>query len=406
MEPAIRYCHACGTAVEPTDKFCPFCGVKLRPPVADRTPSPDYKAYPPFMVGETTETDQDAGFRQISDSPESSGAQQAPFSEANITSRFISPYYAQPMYARAPPSLPPGIWTSYPQRVPEGTWTFFVGGIILLIVALAFASHTANGVLIVVSLAPSAVLLWYYYKKDNRQSEPLSLLSKLFVLGAVAAVPIVVVEFAVMLLFYIFVDLFGLGNNLFTGLLEAIWNAFMVAALIEEGFKFQVVKKFSFNSIAFDERMDAVIYSVSASLGFATLENLLYSAGGLSIAVTRAVTAVPLHTLTAVFMGIYIGRSKFAENLQASKALQRKGLFIAILIHGIYDTGLMSLSAIATYLPEFSWLLSGGPTLVILAFTVAIIVALFIKGNSEIRKLQMEDIGAQIHSEYTTFGRW
>jgi hypothetical protein len=62
----------------------------------------------------------------------------------------------------------------------------------------------------------------------------------------------------------------------------------------------------------FDEPLDGVIYGVAVSLGFATLENLLYlDRMGLAIAWQRAVFAVPAHALFGGAMGYYAGRAKF-----------------------------------------------------------------------------------------------
>ena len=61
---------------------------------------------------------------------------------------------------------------------------------------------------------------------------------------------------------------------------------------------------------AFDEPMDGIVYGVVASLGFATLENILFVFnGGMSVAVSRAFTAVPLHAFVGAIMGYYVGQA-------------------------------------------------------------------------------------------------
>jgi RsiW-degrading membrane proteinase PrsW (M82 family) len=63
--------------------------------------------------------------------------------------------------------------------------------------------------------------------------------------------------------------------------------------------------------------MDGVVYGAVASLGFATLENILYvTPNGFAVAAARAFTAVPGHALLGVIMGYYVGRAKFHSNEQ------------------------------------------------------------------------------------------
>ena len=116
------------------------------------------------------------------------------------------------------------------------------------------------------------------------------------------------------------------------------FRAYVVAAFCEEVFKLLIVKKFAYNKVAFDEMMDGVVYTIMASLGFACMENILYViGGGIGVAILRAFTAVPMHAVASGMMGAYIGRAKFAADKHAEKSLLYKGLWIAILIHGLYD---------------------------------------------------------------------
>ena len=91
----------------------------------------------------------------------------------------------------------------------------------------------------------------------------------------------------------------------------------------------------------FDYVFDGVIYGVTASLGFAALENVLYVLDtGLTTAGVRAWTAIPLHCITGIFMGHYYGVARAADmwaDRRASKSLQLKSLLIPMLIHGAYD---------------------------------------------------------------------
>jgi len=77
---------------------------------------------------------------------------------------------------------------------------------------------------------------------------------------------------------------------------------------------------------------------VMVSMGFATLENLLYvSASGASTGWLRMFTAVPMHAVFAIVMGYYMGVQKSF----GTSAAVLKGLLLASLLHGIYDFVLM-----------------------------------------------------------------
>ena len=59
--------------------------------------------------------------------------------------------------------------------------------------------------------------------------------------------------------------------------------------------------------------------------------------GDTSTAIIRAFTAVPLHAFASGIMGYYIGKAKFASTSEEEKALTYRGLFTAIVIHGLYN---------------------------------------------------------------------
>ena len=84
--------------------------------------------------------------------------------------------------------------------------------------------------------------------------------------------------------------------------------------------------------------MDGIVYAVMISLGFATIENIfyvfVYADDSLSVAITRMFTAIPLHAVCGVILGYFVGLAKFSSN---QKRLLFKGLFLAVLIHTLYD---------------------------------------------------------------------
>jgi protease PrsW len=144
------------------------------------------------------------------------------------------------------------------------------------------------------AIVPSLLLLWYVYARD-KNPEPRGLLLKTFLLGAIICVPVVPVAMM----------LEAMGKGMTGGMWgSAFVQGFLGAAIPEEFFKFLVLRAYVWRQDHFDEPLDGVVYGATASLGFATLENILYvGQHGLGVAVLRALTAVPGHAFTGVVMG-------------------------------------------------------------------------------------------------------
>jgi RsiW-degrading membrane proteinase PrsW (M82 family) len=180
------------------------------------------------------------------------------------------------------------------------------------------------------ALLPSLLLFGYFHRRDVHR-EPHSVLVKTYFLGVLILVPVLIVALPLQLLI-------SLPAN---PLVQGLFIAFCCAAIPEEFFKFLVVRGYSARHTAFDEPMDGVVYGATASLGFATLENVLYvMGGGWTVALARAFTAVPMHAFLGAILGYYVGRARF--NPQA-KASAWRGFLIATVLHGLYDFGLLTI---------------------------------------------------------------
>ena len=187
-------------------------------------------------------------------------------------------------------------------------------------------------ILLAAAVLPAAYLLSRVYRMDTIEKEPWSLLRKLLLWGALSGIPAALVE---SLLTGVLVNVFAEGTLLYN-----LCAGFVVAALVEESFKFFFLYKFTFRSPAFNYRFDGVVYAVFGSMGFAILENILYVfQGGLGVAVTRALLALPLHAACGVYMGIAYGQQKVNSLYRPASlsGLARACLPVPILIHGFYD---------------------------------------------------------------------
>ncbi|MET0391505.1 MAG: GNAT family N-acetyltransferase [Chitinophagaceae bacterium] len=186
--------------------------------------------------------------------------------------------------------------------------------------------------LISLAIAPGLAICLFIFHRDAYNREPKLNLIAAFFLGVVVTLPVYFAE-----------RYFGAFTDQSISGTAAL--AFLVVAFTEELAKFAVLRWYACPRKSFDEPLDGIVYAVVISMGFATLENILYvtqSAGtgrGYQVAFLRMFLAVPAHATFGVLMGYYAGKAKF-EPARASRLLAT-GLAWAVLFHGAYDFCLM-----------------------------------------------------------------
>lgn len=190
------------------------------------------------------------------------------------------------------------------------------------------------GIYVLAAVLPAFFLLRYIYKMDTVEKEPGYLLWALLLAGVWAALASIVLE--------------SVGSAVLNSTFSSddpyyhIIFAFVVVAAVEEGAKLFFLKRRSWRDPNFNYMFDGIVYSVFVSLGFAAFENIKYVFSyGLSVALPRALLAVPGHLGFAVFMGIFYGRAKLCESRGQSfgaKVNMALGYAAAVLLHGFYDS--------------------------------------------------------------------
>ena len=182
--------------------------------------------------------------------------------------------------------------------------------------------------LITLAIAPVIICLFYIYIRDKYEKEPLSLLFTGVVYGAVITAPIVHFEN--------FVTLFIPNRGV---IMEAFYLSFIVAAFVEESFKFIVLYFLIWHNNNFNEPFDGIVYGAFISLGFAGIENVMYSLnsqmGGISTALGRGLISVPMHGVFGIVMGFYFAMARFFPEKRKRYLLY--AYLIPWLIHGVYD---------------------------------------------------------------------
>lgn len=203
--------------------------------------------------------------------------------------------------------------------------------------------------LLLTAIAPALLIIFLVYRSDKYDREPIPLLIRAFFAG--------IISVALALGFgYLYAALFPTKGN--DGIIFVY--AMLGVGFTEELSKFLVLRYMFFNNKAFNEPLDGIIYAVMISMGFATLENIMYVyEGGMQVALARAFTAVPGHAADAVIMGFYVGAARFCFRKRRIRYLWM-GLLAATLTHGLYDFFLMQES-----MPEIM-----GLALVILGISV------------------------------------
>ena len=187
----------------------------------------------------------------------------------------------------------------------------------------------------VLAVLPTAVLLCIIYKADKVEKEPLGLMAAVFFFGAMTTISAMIMETTGT---WLLDRIFGRENIPYMILI----NLFVVAVSEEAG-KFFVLKKSTWNNDEFGFAFDGIVYSVCASLGFATIENILYIVGqadGFETAIKRAILSVPGHCIFGVFMGTYYGIAKgyeFRGRADKVKSYMNKAFWMPVMLHGLYD---------------------------------------------------------------------
>jgi len=144
--------------------------------------------------------------------------------------------------------------------------------------------------------------------------------------------------------------------------LKSAWTSYFLIGPIEEIFKLIAVWVAVYRTSDFREPIDGIVYSASAALGFASVENIVYLAWmGPEVVVSRAVFATPAHVMFSAMWGYSMGLARFDRD--GELLIVVKGFLLAAGFHGTYNflVALHPKAAMITLIPLMvlmAWLMN------------------------------------------------
>ena len=180
--------------------------------------------------------------------------------------------------------------------------------------------------------APGLFWLWFLYTRNRYRPEPRSLVIRVFLLGMASAVAAGLVETILILPFgHTFRNLEELTS-------PRLWAviSFGLAGPVEESCKLLAMRSGVYKSPYFKETTDGFLFSASASLGFATLENLGYAASfGWGVLLLRGPVSTLAHVVFSSLWGYGLIQRKLSSPRKAW--LVPVTLTAAAGFHGLFD---------------------------------------------------------------------
>jgi len=175
---------------------------------------------------------------------------------------------------------------------------------------------------------PALLWLWFYLHEDKKRPEPRGRIILTFIAGMLATIIVLPIEQ--------FIEESVAGT---TFVVILLW------AVAEEGLKYLAAYFTALRTRVNNEPIDAIIYMVTAALGFAAMENTLFlltPLGDGQIAQTiitgnmRFIGATVLHTLASGVAGAMIAFSYYKKKI-IKKEFVLIGLILAIGLHALFN---------------------------------------------------------------------
>jgi len=181
------------------------------------------------------------------------------------------------------------------------------------------------------AISPAILIVVYFFFRD-RFPEPPRIVFYTFALGVLSIIPISILN--------IFLDFYGDSLNTSYFAKDFYFN-FLRAAFHEELYKFLILIYFCSRHTEFNEPMDAIIYGIAVSLGYAAFENVGYVVGHANFNYTwkelAFIRVLPtlMHGVNGSIMGLLLSKILFDKRSDHTKLIL--ALVIPVFFHGIYN---------------------------------------------------------------------
>ena len=204
--------------------------------------------------------------------------------------------------------------------------------------------------LLLLTILPSILIISYFVYSDKFK-EPRGEIIKIFIYGILITIPAYFLN--------TYLNAFWYANFQVS---QEIISSFLTAAPVEEGLKLSILYFYVYKMKDFNEPIDGIVYGVTVSLGFATLENIYYvylladyfDTTSMALAIARSFSAVPAHAVFGVFMGYFFMKYSFikkGDNLLFA-------FLIPFVLHGCYNLFIASNFFISLLLILISWIIA------------------------------------------------
>lgn len=163
-------------------------------------------------------------------------------------------------------------------------------------------------------ILPTFFWFWFFWRRDPKP-EPIRLLLRTFLYGAFAFLPAALFELSLQ------TALKGMTLYIFIAVIEEVFKFFAARTVIKER--------------DFDEFIDGLIYSMTAALGFALMENIFYGVSfGLEVLLVRGLITMSSHVLFTAPWGFALGYQRMNNKNKYAVPL---GLGAGIVLHSIFN---------------------------------------------------------------------
>ena len=238
----------------------------------------------------------------------------------------------------------------------------WVGGILAIVVSAVYLGISAvlprpgapGGLMalgVVLALIPAAVWLAFFSQPDQTSPEPIRLLIRVFVFGALAATAAVPVT----------QSMTTLTLDQFPNLIVRIVLFILSVGLLQEVLKVAIVRYVVLGTAEFDQHPDGVVYGLACGMGFATVLTTSYvlnSGGVLPLAgAVRALNNVFVHGALGAVSGYYIGRVKIDGKKLGWMLV---GLTAVAAFNGLYQIALDELDSQFGFNPWYGLAIAAG----------------------------------------------